>query len=145
MKETMNSKLIYHPEVQTALENKTPVVALESTVISHGLPYPVNLSTAHALEAEVRAAGAIPATIALLEGRVHIGLDDAQLELMAQGGIEKVSLWNLPALVAKRAHGGTTVAATAHLARLAGIDVFATGGIGGVHFDAFDEIGRAHV
>jgi pseudouridylate synthase len=135
----MNPKLIYHPEVKTALENKQAVVALESTVISHGLPYPLNLETAHQLEAQVRSAGAIPATIALLEGRVHVGLDDAQLELMARGGIEKVSLWNLPAIVAKRLHGGTTVAATAHLARLAGIDVFATGGIGGVHFDAFDE------
>lgn len=135
----MKSTFTYDPEIRAALEANEPVVALESTVISHGLPYPQNLETARAMEAAVRASGALPATIAVLEGRIHIGCDEAQLERLAQPGLEKVSLWNLPAVVAKAQSGGTTVATTAHLAHLAGIEVFATGGIGGVHFDAFDE------
>jgi pseudouridine-5'-phosphate glycosidase len=135
----MNPHLIPTPEIQDALEHCRPVVALESTVISHGLPYPYNLETGLALEAEVRAAGSVPATIAVLDGKIHLGLTRDQLERLSKGGVDKVSLWNLPALVAKGASGGTTVAATAHLARLAGIEVFATGGIGGVHFDDFDE------
>jgi pseudouridylate synthase len=135
----VNPNFSYHPEVQHALTTHLPVVALESTVISHGLPYPQNLETARAMESEIRTAGAIPATIAILEGRIQIGCDAAQLERMALEQMEKVSLWNLPALLAKSSSGGTTVATTAHLAHLAGIEVFATGGIGGVHFDAFDE------
>jgi pseudouridylate synthase len=129
----------YSPAVQAALDHSKPVVALESTVITHGLPYPQNLETALALEAQVQATGATPATIALLDGMVHIGCSAAQLERLAQEKMEKVSLWNLPASIAKGASAGTTVATTAHLAHLAGIQVFATGGIGGVHFDAFDE------
>lgn len=135
----MNPHLEFTSEIRDALERKRPVVALESTVISHGLPYPYNLETGLALEAEVREAGAIPATIAVLDGKIHLGLVHEQIERLAQGGVEKVSLWNLPALIAKASSGGTTVAATAHLARLVGIEVFATGGIGGVHFDDFDE------
>jgi pseudouridylate synthase len=129
----------YSPAVQSALEHKKPVVALESTVITHGLPYPQNLETAHALEAEVSKAGATPATIAVLDGKIHIGCTAGELERLSQEKMEKVSLWNLPAILAKAASAGTTVATTAHLAHLAGIEVFATGGIGGVHFDAFDE------
>ena len=134
-----NPRILVHPEVRQALEAQQPIVALESTVISHGLPYPQNLEIGLALEAEVRRAGAVPATVALLDGRMHIGLNRDELERLARGGVDKISLWNLPALVAKGASGGTTVAATAHLARLCGIEVFATGGLGGVHFDAFDE------
>lgn len=129
----------FHPEVKTALEQRRPVVALESTVITHGLPYPANLETAHALEAAVRESGAVPATIAVLDGIIWIGCDTGQLERLANEKMEKVSLWNLPAIIAKGSSAGTTVATTAHLAHLAGIEVFATGGIGGVHFDAFDE------
>jgi pseudouridine-5'-phosphate glycosidase len=155
----MNPHLEFTTEIRDALEHQRPVVALESTVISHGLPYPYNLETGLALESEVRASGAIPATIAVLDGKVHLGLVHDQIERLARGGVapvgpgaqgiapvgpgtqglEKVSLWNLPALIAKGSSGGTTVAATAHLARLVGIEVFATGGIGGVHFDDFDE------
>jgi pseudouridine-5'-phosphate glycosidase len=135
----LKSTFVYTPEVRAALEAQQPVVALESTVISHGLPYPQNLETARAMETAVREAGALPATIAVLGGKVHIGCDADQLQQLAGPNLEKVSLWNLPAVVAKAATGGTTVATTAHLAHLAGIEVFATGGIGGVHFDAFDE------
>ncbi len=133
------ANLFFSAEVRTALEQRQPIVALESTVITHGLPFPANLETALALEAEVRAAGAIPATIAVLDGQVFIGCTSEQLERLAKEPMEKVSLWNLPAILAKSASAGTTVATTAHLAYLAGIHVFATGGIGGVHFDAFDE------
>ncbi len=130
---------LFSPEVAAALEQRQPIVALESTVITHGLPFPANLETALALEARVREAGAIPATIAVLDGQIQVGCTHAQLERLAQEKMEKVSLWNLPAIIAKNASAGTTVATTAHLAHLAGIKVFATGGIGGVHFDAFDE------
>lgn len=130
---------LYSPEVKAALEQKLPVVALESTVITHGLPYPANLETARTLEAKVRQSGAIPATIAVLDGKIIVGCTDVQLERLALEKMEKVSLWNLPAILAKNTSAGTTVATTAHLAHLAGIEVFATGGIGGVHFDAFDE------
>ncbi len=129
----------YSAEVKAALEENRAVVALESTVITHGLPFPANLETARKLEASVRGAGAVPATIAILDGQVFIGVNDAQLERLAQEPMEKVSLWNLPAIIAKGSSAGTTVATTAHLAHLAGIEVFATGGIGGVHFDPFDE------
>jgi pseudouridylate synthase len=135
----MSPHLEIHPEVRDALANKQPVVALESTVITHGLPFPQNLEIAVSLESEVRAAGAIPATVALVNGKMQVGLDHATLEQLAKGGVDKVSLWNLPSLVAQGVSGGTTVAATAHIARIAGIEVFSTGGLGGVHFDAFDE------
>ncbi len=127
-------------EVHTALQSGDPVVALESTVITHGLPAPVNLETARRLEAAVREEGAVPATIGVLEGEVHVGLAPDELEALAtRNAVEKASLWNLAAVVARKQWAGTTVATTAHLAARAGIRVFATGGIGGVHPVPFDE------
>ncbi|WP_457632125.1 pseudouridine-5'-phosphate glycosidase [Oceanithermus desulfurans] len=127
-------------EVHTALQSGDPVVALESTVITHGLPAPVNLETARRLEAAVREEGAVPATIGVLEGEVHVGLAPDELESLAtRNAVEKASLWNLAAVVARKQWAGTTVATTAHLAARAGIRVFATGGIGGVHPVPFDE------
>lgn len=124
-------------EVQDALAAGRPVVALESTIISHGLPRPANLDIARSLEAEVRDAGAVPATIAMVGGVPHIGLDDAALAVIAgDDRVVKVSVRDLAVLAARRGHGATTVAATAHLAARAGITVFATGGLGGVHRDA---------
>jgi len=123
-----------HPEVADALENHRPVVALESTIISHGLPRPDNLRVAREIEDSVRAGGAVPATIAVVNGVPCIGLDDDALRTVAEDdGVVKVSVRDLGTLVAKRGHGATTVAATSHLAALAGICVFATGGLGGVH------------
>ena len=122
------------PEVAEALAAGGAVVALESTIISHGMPYPDNLETARAVEGVVRAHGAVPATIALLDGRVRVGLDDASLErLAAAGDVAKASRRDLAVLLARGATAGTTVAATMHLAARAGVAVFATGGIGGVH------------
>jgi len=121
-------------EVEEALEAGRPVVALESTLIAHGLPFPTNLETAHRLENVVRAEGATPATIAVLDGRLRVGLDDAALERLARGrNIRKVSRRDLPIVVAQGDDGATTVAATMWIAAQAGIEVFATGGIGGVH------------
>ena len=121
-------------EVRQALDEGGAVVALESTIISHGMPYPQNLETARQVEAVVRDQGAVPATIALVEGRLRIGLDAAALEVLARGDdVRKASRRDLPALVASAATAGTTVAATMYLAHLAGIAIFATGGIGGVH------------
>ncbi len=124
-----------HPEVQTALAAGAPVVALESTLIAHGMPWPHNLETGRRLEAEVRRHGAVPATIAVLGGRLKVGLSAAELEGLARGGarVAKVSRRDLALLVATGADGATTVAATMIVAALAGIKVFATGGIGGVH------------
>jgi pseudouridine-5'-phosphate glycosidase len=121
--------------VERAVAEGRPLVALESTLITHGMPYPANLETARAAEDAVREAGAEPATIAVLEGRVRIGLDDAALSRLARaaGTARKCSLRDLPIAVAAGEDGGTTVAATLHLAHRAGIRVFATGGIGGVH------------
>ena len=122
------------PAVAQALDAGQAVVALESTVISHGLPYPQNLAIAREMEAAVRAGGALPATIAILDGRIIVGLDDAQLEFLAQaGGVRKCSRRDIPLAVAQNAHGATTVAGTLVVAGLVGIRVFATGGIGGVH------------
>jgi pseudouridylate synthase len=122
------------PELAGALARKAPVVALESTIVAHGLPRPANLEAGRALEAAVRDAGAIPATIAILDGRICVGLSPAQMETLAlTDGIAKASRRDLAALVAKRANGATTVAATMAVAAMAGIAVFATGGIGGVH------------
>lgn len=122
------------PEIAHALATGQPVVALESTLISHGLPYPHNLEVARALEAEVRAAGAIPATIGVVGGRPTVGLDAAALERFARSdGVLKLSRRDLAAALARRRDGATTVAATMALATAAGIPVFATGGIGGVH------------
>lgn len=125
--------------IKDALDSGKPVVALESTVITHGLPRPRNLELAVSLENEVRAGGAEPATIGIIGGQVHIGLEQHELELLATAEAEKASLWNLAALRAQRANAGTTVAATLHFAALARISVFATGGIGGVHSEPFDE------
>jgi pseudouridine-5'-phosphate glycosidase len=125
------------PEVADALASGTPVVALESTIISHGLPRPENLRVAREIEAAVRRGGAEPATIALVDGRAHVGLDDMALERIATSDdVVKVSTRDLATLAARGGTGATTVAATSHLAALAGIRVFATGGLGGVHRDA---------
>jgi pseudouridylate synthase len=132
-----------HPEVSAALSAGRPVVALESTIIAHGLPRPDNLRVAREIEAVVRERGAVPATIAILAGDVRIGLDDAALAVLANAdGVAKCGVRDLAPVVARRGHGATTVAATSHLAALAGIRVFATGGLGGVHRgarDSFDE------
>ena len=128
-----------HPEVAEALAAGQPVVALESTIISHGLPRPDNLRVAREIEAAVRAGGAVPATIAMLAGTARIGLDGAALELLASSDdVVKVSTRDLATVAARGGHGATTVAATAHLAGQVGIDVFATGGLGGVHREARD-------
>lgn len=125
------------PEVDDALRHGRPVVALESTIVSHGLPRPDNLRVAREIEQAVRQAGAIPATIAVLDGVALIGLDDASLARIAgDDDVVKVSTRDLAPLVARRGTGATTVAATSHLAARVGIDVFATGGLGGVHRDA---------
>jgi len=122
------------PEVTEARANGTPLVALESTIITHGMPFPQNVETALQVEAAVRAAGAVPATIAVMQGRIHIGLTGAELEALGQAkNVLKLSRADLAACLALGHTGATTVAATMIAARLAGIDVFATGGIGGVH------------
>ena len=123
------------PEVQHALQYKVPVVALESTIISHGMPYPQNVETALRVEAEVRAHGAVPATIAIVNGRLKAGLSPAEIEVFGQSGknITKVSRRDIPFIVAAGQTGATTVAATMIIAHMAGIRIFATGGIGGVH------------
>jgi pseudouridine-5'-phosphate glycosidase len=121
-------------EVATALAAQQPVVALESTIIAHGMPYPQNLETARGVEAIIRAAGAVPATVAILGGRLKVGLSDAEIEQVAQSSdMAKASTRDMPVLVAGKAHGATTVASTMRIAAMAGIRVFATGGIGGVH------------
>ena len=124
-------------DVRAALDRGDAVVALESTIISHGMPFPQNLETARRVEAAVRAQGATPATIALLDGVCCIGLGDEELERFAQlgseGVVSKVSRRDLAHCVARRGHGGTTVACTMILAHAAGIGIFVTGGIGGVH------------
>ena len=124
----------FSPEVSEAMKLGTPIVALESTIISHGMPYPQNVETARLVEAEVRANGAAPATIAVIEGVLCIGLDDAQLEMFGQAdGVAKLSRADIVACLASGGTGATTVAATMIAAHHAGISVFATGGIGGVH------------
>lgn len=130
----MKSMLDIHPEVATALAENYPVVALESTIISHGMPYPQNVKTALDVEAEVRAAGAIPATIGIIGGRLKVGLTPEEIEAFGKStGIAKVSRRDLATVVAKGMDGATTVATTMMIAQMAGIQVFATGGIGGVH------------
>jgi len=130
----MTAPLVYSPEVRAALDEGRAVVALESTIITHGMPYPQNLETARAVEAEVRAAGAVPATIAVMAGHIHIGLTEAELDALAQTpDAMKLSRADLAACLALGRVGATTVAATMIAAHLAGIRVFATGGIGGVH------------
>ncbi len=122
-------------DAANALSQKRAIVALESTIITHGMPYPQNLDTALMLEETVRSAGATPATIAVIEGRFKVGLDRKALEQLARlsGGVVKASRRDLAAVAARHGSAGTTVAATMYIAELAGIEIFATGGIGGVH------------
>ncbi len=128
------SGFLFSPEVRVALRQRRPVVALESTVITHGLPHPANLETALGMEKAVRAEGAVPATIAILDGHIHVGLTDRHLSRLARSGdARKCSRRDLPIALALGQCGGTTVSATMLLAHRAGIHVFATGGIGGVH------------
>ncbi len=130
----MHSLITIQPEVQAALQENRAVVALESTIISHGMPYPKNVETALAVEATVRAHGAIPATIAIFNGTCHVGLDPEELEFFGRAGnVWKVSLRDMPYVLSKNLYGATTVAATMRIASMAEIPVFVTGGIGGVH------------
>jgi len=130
----MTLPLFYSPEVSEAMAAGAPIVALESTIITHGMPWPQNVETARAVEAKVRTHGAAPATIAVMGGRIHIGLSDAALDALGRArNVAKVSRADLAACIVSGATGATTVAATMICARAGGIDVFATGGIGGVH------------
>ncbi len=134
MNSNLNKYLDIAPEVATALAQGQPIVALESTIIAHGMPYPKNVETAREVEEIIRNQGAVPATIAVLDGRIRIGLDDVALERLGQAGdVAKLSRRDLPMIVARKEDGATTVAATMICAALAGITIFATGGIGGVH------------
>lgn len=144
------------PEVKEALENNKPVVALESTIISHGMPYPKNAETALECEKIIRDAGAVPATIAIIKGVLCVGLSREEIEYVAKEGknVIKVSRRDIPVVVANKLDGATTVAATMYIASLAGVKVFATGGIGGVHRGAevsmdisadLDELGSTSV
>lgn len=130
-----NPYLLLSPEVRAALEDRRPVVALESTIIAHGMPFPKNVETALQVEKTVREAGAIPATCAIIGGKLKAGLTIAEIELLGKEGAEipKASRRDLPWLVSQGKYGATTVASTMLIAHLAGIRIFATGGIGGVH------------
>ena len=132
------TSFIASPEVADALATGKPVVALESTIISHGLPRPRNFEAAKEFEQILRSKGVVPATIAILDGVPRIGLDDDGVYRIANEDLAKASVRDIPILSARRESGATTVAATAHLASLAGIRVFATGGLGGVHRGAID-------
>ncbi|MDP9796972.1 pseudouridine-5'-phosphate glycosidase [Catenuloplanes nepalensis] len=138
-----NSSLRYGAEVADALRDGRPVVALESTIISHGLPHPDNIRVAREIEEAVRATGAVPATIGMIGGELIVGLDESQVSHLASAeGVAKLSVRDLAVAAARRADGATTVAATSAVAAAAGIGVFATGGLGGVHREAnvtFDE------
>ena len=140
---TVKSAIKYSAEVSAAITAGKPIVALESTIISHGLPRPSNLNVATECESIIRKNGAVPATIALLDGVVHVGLEIGELEAIAnRDDISKASIRDLAIIVAQGKSAATTVAATAHIAAIAGIKVFATGGLGGVHRGAnesFDE------
>ncbi len=131
----------YSKEVAAAIESKKPIVALESTIISHGLPRPRNLIVAQEVEEIIRTTGAVPATIAIIDGEIHVGLEENELDRIAnEDGVVKASTRDLAVLAATKKSAATTVAATAHIAAMAGISVFATGGLGGVHRgDGFDE------
>ena len=130
----LNDFIDIHPEVENAIENKEPIVALESTIISHGMPYPKNVETAFMVEETVRSNKAIPATIAIINGRLKVGLTNEEIEFLATNvEIKKVSRRDLPITIAQQLSGSTTVASTMIIASLARIAVFATGGIGGVH------------
>lgn len=151
----MHLPLQVSPSVQQALDNRQPVVALESTLITHGLPYPLSVETALAMEAAVRAAGAVPATMAVLTGEISVGISPEQIEALAQappGSVRKCSRRDLPIAIALKQDGATTVAGTMIIAEMVGIRVFATGGIGGVHRGQphdvsadLLEFGRTHV
>lgn len=127
--------LVISPEVKKALDENRPVVALESTIISHGMPYPKNVETALNVEKIVRENGAVPATIAIIGGKLTVGITPEEIDYLGKKGLEvtKASRRDIPVLVARKGDGATTVAATMIVANLAGIKVFATGGIGGVH------------
>ena len=131
----MNKYLDISPEVAEALNNGKPVVALESTIISHGMPYPGNVKTALLVEQTIRENGAVPATIAIIGGRLKAGLSEAEIEYLGKSGrnVAKASRRDLAALIARKADGATTVTTTMMIAHTAGIGIFATGGIGGVH------------
>jgi len=130
----MHQFLTIHPEVQEALQAGKAVVALESTIISHGMPYPKNVETALAVEDVVRANGAVPATIAIFNGQCHVGLSKEELEYFGNAkNVWKVSLRDMPYVISQQLYGATTVAATMRIATMAGIKIFVTGGIGGVH------------
>jgi pseudouridylate synthase len=133
--ENLNKYLKISPAVQKALDEGRPVIALESTIVSHGMPYPQNLETARLCEAEARKYGVEPATVAVIHGKLCAGLTDEELEYLAKSGpkVAKASRRDLPILAARGADGATTVAATMIVAAMAGIRVFATGGVGGVH------------
>lgn len=152
----MNRYLDISPEVRAALNDGRPVVALESTIISHGMPYPKNYETALTVEKTVREHGAVPATIAIIGGRLKVGLTPEEIEYLGKKGqaVTKTSRRDIAALVARQADGATTVASTMIIAAMAGIKVFATGGIGGVHRGAettmdisadLEELGRTPV
>lgn len=137
----MQELLSIAPEIAIAIRENQPVVALESTVIAHGLPRPKNLQTAHRLQQVVRELGGIPATIAIIEGKLKVGLTDDQLELLSQDdNIKKISTRDIPIAVAQGWSGATTVASTVWIAHRAGIKVFATGGIGGVHRGSLPDV-----
>ena len=130
----LNDYLDIHPDVEDAIKNKLPIVALESTIISHGMPYPNNIETALMVEDTVRSNNAIPATIAIINGRLKVGLSNKEIEFLATNNkVRKVSRRDLAIAVSKKLSGSTTVASTMIIAKLANIAVFATGGIGGVH------------
>ncbi len=129
-----NNFIVISPEVKHALDNNLPVVALESTIISHGMPWPQNAITAKLVEDEVRNQGAVPATIAIMDGKCLVGLSSDDIDYFAQAqNVWKVSLRDMPYVIAQKLPGATTVAATMRIASMAGIKIFATGGIGGVH------------
>ncbi len=131
---SLSSCLDVSAEVSAALKNGEPVVALESTIISHGMPYPENVESARASEATIRAHGALPATVAVLNGKIKVGLSEEELVFLGQAkDIPKASRRDLPVLLAMGGNGATTVATTMIGAAMAGISLFATGGIGGVH------------
>ena len=131
----MNKYLDIAPEVREALENNRPVVALESTIISHGMPYPKNVETALAVEQIIRDNGAVPATIAILGGKLKCGLSKEEIEYLGKKGAEivKTSRRDVPVVLSRKIDGATTVATTMMIANMAGVKIFATGGIGGVH------------
>lgn len=132
--QALNLPLVYSPDVAAAKAAGQPIVALESTIITHGMPFPQNVETARKVEETVRAAGAVPATIAIMGGKIHIGLTDAELDSLGQAkNVAKLSRADLAVCLVQGGVGATTVAATMICAHLAGIHVFATGGIGGVH------------